>query len=94
MAVRKHVTLVANVAQSVPLASFASREVEVISHGSGPVYARADGTAATVAGDDTHVALAGGFCILNARSDRDGTVTVSVISAVGQTCSVGLVELP
>lgn len=88
MAMRKTVTLVATVAQTVTLAGRAD-SVEVCSLGSAPVYWRMDGTIAVAKADDC-------FCVQAGSSDVqetievDGSISVSVISASDQDCHVAL----
>lgn len=88
MATRKTVTLVASTAQDVSLAGRAD-SVEVVSLGTAPVYWRMDGATATVKGDDCFVSQAGGGDVQE-TIDTDGTIVVSVISAVAQDCHVAL----
>ncbi len=60
MAIR-HGTLTANTAANVSLADRDVKEIGVLHKGNStePIYARCDGTAATVAGNDTFTILAG-----------------------------------
>lgn len=79
----RHKTLVAATADTVTFASSPSN-VEVKNRGSGTIYFRTDGTAATVEGDDTFVVAAGESLVVPGGS----TVGVSLISAAADPYSV------
>lgn len=90
MAIRKHVTLVANTAQDVTLTGRGVVQV-IVHNGTEPVYYRMDGVTAVVAADDTFCCLAGGFR-WGQSQDRDGTIVVSCISAGTPIITVELVD--
>lgn len=88
MAYRKHGTLVAATVATVTLTPNA-KFVEVVNRGSDDIYFRLDGTDPTVAGDDTYVVPGGGFTRVR-NNDRDGSVSVKLISSGTPAYSVAL----
>lgn len=82
MAIR-HGTLTANTAATVSLASRDLREIWVMHKGNvaQPIYARCDGTAATVAGNDTYAVLPGQHRMIPRIWSAGKPSNISLISA-------------
>lgn len=91
---RKHGTLSANVAVDVTLnvgvGGARYRNCEVMSHGvAGDIYARSDGTAATVKGDDCYVATPYFDADVPLPApDSLGNIVISIISSAAVDYSV------
>lgn len=84
MAIR-HGTLTANTAATVSLADRDTREVWVMHKGNvvDPLYARCDGTAATVGGNDCYAVLPGQHRMIPRIWSAGRPTTVSLIAATG-----------
>lgn len=89
MPVRKHVTLVANTAQTVTVNG--RGPVRVINLGTDIVYLNAAGAAAVVGADDTYVVGPGAVRLIDV-ADRDGTIALSAVSTGTPAVSVEIAE--
>ena len=81
----KHVTLAANVAQTVTLDNMYYSKVEVVNRGDTEAWVRTDGTNPAVEGEDSIVVPARSFIVLPAP---DGTIGVRLLSSAAVKISV------
>lgn len=91
MAVRRHGTLTAASVATVTLDG-GYEFLEILDHGTDPIYWTQDGTTPTVQGNDTFVCAAGGW-VTERVTDRVGTVDVKLISAGAAPYSVRVLDL-
>lgn len=78
MAAREHGTLVAATVSTVTITG-SHEDILVLNHGSDAIYFTVNGDTPTVAGDDTFVALGGGYAYAEARGA--GPYSVKLISS-------------
>ena len=84
----KSATLVANTADTVTFRSVWS-QIEIINRGTDYLYARFDGTAATVAGDDCDVVMPGTAAVFTPPPNAVTVASLISASATAYSATVG-----